>query len=155
MNVCLSAGFHYAPTSNVFINVPGVSSLQWHPFTVCSSSNLEPERLSVIIKKEGSWTRKLYQMLSLPNLDHLDVSVEGPYGPPSIDFLRYVLTYVLLQLLLLLSYWEKVCAWLLFVYVLSEDFDRIIKFLLSKLERWRWLLWFTKQVPEIYDLVIC
>lgn len=75
----------------MFMNVPGISKMQWHPFTISSSSNLEPENLSVIIKSEGSWSKKLYQMLSSPNssVDHLDASIEGPYGPVSTDFLRY------------------------------------------------------------------
>ena len=88
--VCSNAvGFSYTPLSSVFINVPGISSLQWHPFTVSSSSKFEPEKLSVIIKKEGTWTQKLYQKLNQPSLDRLDVSVEGPYGPASVDFLTY------------------------------------------------------------------
>ncbi|RWW37641.1 hypothetical protein BHE74_00057215 [Ensete ventricosum] len=81
LNFAKSPGLAFEPLSVVFINVPGVSSLQWHPFTVSSSSNLEPERLSVIIKKEGSWTQKLYGTLSSPvPQDRLDVSVEGPYA---------------------------------------------------------------------------
>ncbi|XP_058179308.1 ferric reduction oxidase 2-like [Rhododendron vialii] len=86
-----SRGLSYTPTSIMFMNVPGISKMQWHPFTISSSSNLEPEKLSVIIKSEGSWSKKLYQMLSSPNssLDHLDVSIEGPYGPVSTDFLRH------------------------------------------------------------------
>ncbi|KAI8572010.1 hypothetical protein RHMOL_Rhmol01G0165600 [Rhododendron molle] len=86
-----SRGLSYTPTSIVFVNVPGISKMQWHPFTISSSSNLEPEKLSVIIKSEGSWSKKLYQMFSSPNssVDHLDVSIEGPYGPVSTDFLRH------------------------------------------------------------------
>lgn len=74
----------------MFINVPSISKLQWHPFTVTSSSNLEPEKLSVIIKTEGYWTKKLYQILSSPSsIDRLEVAVEGPYGPISTNFLRF------------------------------------------------------------------
>ncbi|KAJ4811694.1 Ferric reduction oxidase 2 [Rhynchospora pubera] len=83
-------GFSYNPMSTIFINIPSVSKLQWHPFTVTSSSNLEPERLSVIIKKEGSWTQKLHAVLSSPIAnDHISVSVEGPYSPISMNILRY------------------------------------------------------------------
>lgn len=72
------------------MSVPSISKLQWHPFTVSSSSYLEPEKLSVIIKGEGSWSKKLYQILSSPSaVDHLDICIEGPYGPASTDFLRY------------------------------------------------------------------
>ncbi|KAG6509977.1 hypothetical protein ZIOFF_027985 [Zingiber officinale] len=90
LNFAKSPRLTFEPLSTVFINVPGVSPLQWHPFTVTSSSNLEPERLSLIIKKEGSWTQKLYATLATPHVqDRLHVKVEGPYGPMSKHFLRY------------------------------------------------------------------
>ncbi|MED6215899.1 Ferric reduction oxidase 2 [Stylosanthes scabra] len=80
----------YTPTSVMFINIPSISKLQWHPFTITSSSKLEPEKLSVVIKSEGTWSQKLYKMLSTPSpIDHIGVSVEGPYGPPSTNYLRY------------------------------------------------------------------
>ncbi|CAN8324360.1 unnamed protein product [Cochlearia groenlandica] len=84
-------GLVYSPTSILFVNIPSISKLQWHPFTITSSSNLEEENLSIVIKSEGKWSTKLYQMLS--SFDHTDhslaVSVEGPYGPTSTDFLRH------------------------------------------------------------------
>lgn len=73
----------------MFLNVPTISKLQWHPFTVTSNSNLESDTISVVIKCEGNWTKKLYDVISLPSpVDRLDVSVEGPYGPASTHFLR-------------------------------------------------------------------
>lgn len=90
LNFSKSRGLKYCPTSTMFINVPAISKLQWHPFTVTSNSNLEPERLSVVIKCEGSWTKKLYDVISSPSpVDRLQVSVEGPYGPASTNFLRH------------------------------------------------------------------
>ncbi|KAL8192349.1 hypothetical protein R6Q57_027534 [Mikania cordata] len=90
LNFSKSRGLDYTPTSIIFINVPSISKAQWHPFTITSSSNLEPEKLSVMIKSEGSWSRKLYQMLSSPtSVDRLDVCIEGPYGPISTNFLRH------------------------------------------------------------------
>lgn len=85
------AGLSYSPTSTIFINVPCISKLQWHPFTIISNSNLEPERLSVLINCEGNWTKKLYDVISSPpSIDrHLQVSVEGPYGPSATHFLRF------------------------------------------------------------------
>ncbi|KAF9615573.1 hypothetical protein IFM89_024662 [Coptis chinensis] len=88
LNFSKSTGLKYSPTSIIFINVPSISKLQWHPFTITSSSNLEPEKLSIVIKKEGTWSQKLYQILSTPSVDRLDVTVEGPYGPISTNFLR-------------------------------------------------------------------
>ncbi|KAF1863554.1 hypothetical protein Lal_00030602 [Lupinus albus] len=80
----------YNPTSVMFINIPSISKLQWHPFTITSNSNLEHEKFSVVIKSGGTWTQKLYKLLSNHStIDRLGVSVEGPYGPASTDFLRH------------------------------------------------------------------
>ncbi|XP_047179761.1 ferric reduction oxidase 2-like [Vigna umbellata] len=90
LNFSKSHGLTYSPTSIMFINIPSISKLQWHPFTITSNSNLEPEVLSVVIKGEGTWSQKLYHLLSTPSaIDHLSVSVEGPYGPASTNYLRY------------------------------------------------------------------
>ncbi|EYU32156.1 hypothetical protein ABFS82_02G166300 [Erythranthe guttata] len=90
LNFSKTTGLRYSPTSIIFLNVPTISKMQWHPFTVSSSSSLESDKLSVIIKGEGKWSNKLYQMLS-SSIDRLDVSTEGPYGPTSTDFLRHEL----------------------------------------------------------------
>ncbi|XP_060204744.1 ferric reduction oxidase 2-like [Lycium barbarum] len=90
LNFSKTKGLNYSATSIMFLNVPSISKMQWHPFTVTSSSNLEAEKLSVVIKGEGSWSKKLYRTLSSSNpVDHLAVSVEGPYGPASTHFLRH------------------------------------------------------------------
>ncbi|KAK1560117.1 hypothetical protein Q3G72_022382 [Acer saccharum] len=90
LNFSKTPGLKYNPTSILFVNVPSISKMQWHPFTITSNSNLEPENISVMIKSEGSWSKKLNQMLSSSNpIDRLQVSVEGPYGPASTHFLRH------------------------------------------------------------------
>ncbi|KAF3777983.1 Ferric reduction oxidase 2 [Nymphaea thermarum] len=80
------SGLHYNPMSTVFINIPSISTLQWHLFSVTSDNEL-----TVVIKSEGSWSEALYQKLSSKNVavDQLEVAVEGPYGPPSTDYLRH------------------------------------------------------------------
>ncbi len=50
---------------------------------------MEPETLSVVIKRQGSWSQKLYQEIS-SSVDRLEMSVEGPYGPTSSHFLRSI-----------------------------------------------------------------
>ncbi|KAL6127155.1 hypothetical protein ACLB2K_075198 [Fragaria x ananassa] len=85
-------GLSYSPTSMMFLNVPAISKLQWHPFTITSISNMDPDNLSVVIKSEGSWTQNLYQKFASSStcpIDHLEVSVEGPYGPASNNLLRH------------------------------------------------------------------
>ncbi|KAL7121424.1 hypothetical protein ACP275_02G180900 [Erythranthe tilingii] len=89
LNFSKTPGLSYNPTSTIFVNVPTISKMQWHPFTVTSSSNLEPQVLSVVIKCEGNWTKKLYDVVSSPSpADRLHVSIEGPYGPSTTHFLR-------------------------------------------------------------------
>ncbi|XP_024977285.1 ferric reduction oxidase 4-like [Cynara cardunculus var. scolymus] len=89
LNFTKIAGLDYNPASILFLNVPSISKLQWHPFTVTSNANMEPDMLTVLIKCQGTWSRKLYQHLSGSPIHHLQVSVEGPYGPTSSHFLRY------------------------------------------------------------------
>ncbi|KAD4584838.1 hypothetical protein E3N88_22439 [Mikania micrantha] len=89
LNFSKTPGLNYNPMSSIFVNVPKISKLQWHPFTITSSSNLEPEKLSVVIKSEGNWSKRLYEELSLPSINHLQVSVEGPYGPATTHFHKY------------------------------------------------------------------
>ncbi|WZZ01057.1 hypothetical protein YC2023_073385 [Brassica napus] len=80
----ITIGLHYTPTSILFLHVPSISKLQWHPFTITSSSNLEKDTLSVVIRRQGSWTQKLYTHIS-SSIDSLEVSTEGRYGPNSLD----------------------------------------------------------------------
>ncbi|XP_042032635.1 ferric reduction oxidase 2-like [Salvia splendens] len=90
LNFSKSKGLNYSPTSIMFVNVASISKLQWHPFTISSSSSLESDTISVIIKGEGKWTSKLNDLVASPSPPpRLDVSIEGPYGPASTDFLRH------------------------------------------------------------------
>ncbi|XP_071696322.1 ferric reduction oxidase 8, mitochondrial [Rutidosis leptorrhynchoides] len=85
----------YTPTSIIFIKIPSISKFQWHSFSIASSSNIDVDTMSVIIKCDGSWTNSLYNMIqAMPVNGHdqrvqrcIPVSVEGPYGPASTDFL--------------------------------------------------------------------
>ncbi|KAF3771678.1 Ferric reduction oxidase 2 [Nymphaea thermarum] len=60
----------------------------YNPMSIVS---LEEVELTVVIKFEGSWLEALYPKLSSKNVavDRLEVAVEGPYGPPSTDYLRH------------------------------------------------------------------
>ncbi|KAL2920739.1 Ferric reduction oxidase 4 [Bienertia sinuspersici] len=89
MTFSKTRGVRYNVTSNLFLSVPKISTLQWHPFTVSSNNNMEPDRLSIVFKTGGSWTTKLYKQLCSSSLDRLEASVEGPYGPASTSFLKH------------------------------------------------------------------
>ncbi|XP_065860129.1 ferric reduction oxidase 4-like [Euphorbia lathyris] len=90
LNFSKHPGLHYNPTSIMFLNVPSISKLQWHPFTVSSNSEMESDVVSVVIKREGSWSQKLFNQIS-SSVQHFQISVEGPYGPNSSHFLRHEL----------------------------------------------------------------
>ncbi|KAL0341566.1 UNVERIFIED_CONTAM: Ferric reduction oxidase 8, mitochondrial [Sesamum calycinum] len=90
----------YTPASVIFLKIPSISKIQWHPFSVTSTCSVDEHTISVIVKCEGEWTSSLYDTIH----DELDteadrrkcipVAVEGPYGPASLDFVRY--NYLLL-----------------------------------------------------------
>ncbi|KAK0589937.1 hypothetical protein LWI29_020409 [Acer saccharum] len=77
--------------SFIFLRVKKVSRLQWHPFSV-SSSSLDGDQiyLSVFIRALGGWTTKINENFSsisranetLADQLHLHphINVEGPYG---------------------------------------------------------------------------
>jgi hypothetical protein len=59
---------------------------------------MDLDKLSVVIESNGSWSQKMYQTLSSPSpMDRMEVSIEGPYGPPSTHFLK-VFVYTHLKL---------------------------------------------------------
>ncbi|KAL8244044.1 hypothetical protein R6Q59_010302 [Mikania micrantha] len=88
-------GLKYTPTSIIFIKIPSISKFQWHSFSIASSSMVDDDTMSIIIKCDGSWTNSLYNMIQeMPIVGPaqktqrcIPVSVEGPYGPASTDFL--------------------------------------------------------------------
>ncbi|XP_075073955.1 ferric reduction oxidase 2-like [Nicotiana tabacum] len=85
LNFSKSKGLRYTPTSIMFVNVPSISKMQWHPFTITSSSSLEADKLSVVIKGEGSWSKKLYQMLSSP----IHLTLNGQFGNKYSDIVTH------------------------------------------------------------------
>ncbi|KAK9080522.1 hypothetical protein SSX86_000280 [Deinandra increscens subsp. villosa] len=87
-------GLKYTPTSIIFIKIPIISKFQWHSFSIASSSLVDDDTMSIIIKCDGSWTNSLYDIIhGMPNAgleqraQCIPVSVEGPYGPATTEFL--------------------------------------------------------------------
>ncbi|KAL1533026.1 ferric-chelate reductase (NADH) [Salvia divinorum] len=87
----------YTPTSVIFLNIPSISKLQWHPFSITSSSSVDEHSISVIVKSEGQWTSSLLSKITHAEEQDseanqrrcIPVAVEGPYGPASMELLRY------------------------------------------------------------------
>ncbi|ETK79539.1 hypothetical protein L915_14617 [Phytophthora nicotianae] len=43
----------------VYLNVPTISKLQWHAFTIASSPRTSPDTLTILLKSLGDWTEEL------------------------------------------------------------------------------------------------
>ncbi|XP_024516116.1 ferric reduction oxidase 2 [Selaginella moellendorffii] len=54
---------NYPAASVIFVNLPAISGLQWHPFTVTSCSGVELDKLSILVKCSGKWTYKLRELI--------------------------------------------------------------------------------------------
>ncbi|KAF1864025.1 hypothetical protein Lal_00031179 [Lupinus albus] len=71
------------PCEVVELNFSKAHGLTYNPTSVI---NLEHDKLSVAIKSGGTWTQKLYKLLSTHStIDRLGVSVESLSGPASTD----------------------------------------------------------------------
>ncbi|KAK2663669.1 hypothetical protein Ddye_002243 [Dipteronia dyeriana] len=85
----------FTPTSVLFMKIPSISKFQWHSFSITSSSSIDDHTMSVILKCEGEWTSSLYSMVQAEldsdtdQLKCIPVAIEGPYGPATMNFLRY------------------------------------------------------------------
>ncbi|KAG6549893.1 hypothetical protein Mapa_008875 [Marchantia paleacea] len=87
------ADLAYNELSFVFLNVPSIDRLQWHPFSVSSSPEDSSHHMRFLIKPLGTWTRKLGEAVSKAAISrcplNLKAGVEGPYGHESSYFLDY------------------------------------------------------------------
>jgi NADPH oxidase 1 len=84
--------FQYKPGQYLFLNVPSISTFQWHPFTI--SSTPEEGFVTLHIRIVGDWTRQLAEEFGCFK-DRVDYStapricVDGPYGAPAEDLYDY------------------------------------------------------------------
>ncbi|EFJ12316.1 hypothetical protein SELMODRAFT_425399 [Selaginella moellendorffii] len=61
---------NYPAASVIFVNLPAISGLQWHPFTVTSCSGVELDKLSILVKCSGKWTYKLRELIVQEGVIH-------------------------------------------------------------------------------------
>ncbi|RHY36032.1 hypothetical protein DYB38_010104 [Aphanomyces astaci] len=82
--------FHYRPGMYLYLNVPALSSHEWHPFTISSAPG--DQYLSVHIRNAGDWTNALHDLIK-DVLKHGDaypqVYIDGPVGAPTQDYHRF------------------------------------------------------------------
>ncbi len=60
------------------MNIPDISKLQYHPFSISSYWEDDPTLLTIHSKKTGSWTEKLHRVATEKSF--IDMKIEGFYG---------------------------------------------------------------------------
>ena len=82
--------FHQDVGQYVFMNIPSISFLEWHPFTLTSCPEDNPE-FSVHIRIVGDWTDALLKKVRKKgaNVRNMIVTVDGPFGTASEDVFDY------------------------------------------------------------------
>ncbi|KAE9146648.1 hypothetical protein PF002_g10009 [Phytophthora fragariae] len=66
----------------VYLNVPAISKLQWHAFTISSSPRASPDTLTILLKSLGDWTEELVQYSEDCNNNNVlpSIYMDGYYG---------------------------------------------------------------------------
>ena len=74
----------------IFVNIPSISFLEWHPFTLTSCPEDNPE-FSVHIRIVGDWTEALLKKVRQkgPNVKSMIIAADGPFGTASEDVFDY------------------------------------------------------------------
>lgn len=76
-----TAAFAYNPGQFVYLAIPEISWLQWHPFSISSSP--KQRVVTLHIRTAGNWTRALFDLCKTKT--EVSILLEGPYGNLSVD----------------------------------------------------------------------
>lgn len=82
--------FVYRPGMYLFINVPTISTHEWHPFTISSAPG--DNYVSIHVRNAGDWTGALHRVIAdchENKIEYPDVYLDGPVGAPTQDYHRY------------------------------------------------------------------
>lgn len=77
--------FTFHSGQHVYINVPEISMVEWHPFTIVSSPN--DRRIELGIKSLGDYTKQLIQFAH--DKHNIRIHVYGPFGKFPFRYDRY------------------------------------------------------------------
>ncbi|RHY01707.1 hypothetical protein DYB25_004314 [Aphanomyces astaci] len=77
--------FRYTPGMYTFVNVPAISTHEWHPFTI-SSAPCDPY-VSLHIRNAGDWTCRLHELIDQGQFPAL--FLDGPVGAPTQAYSQY------------------------------------------------------------------
>ncbi|KAK2062699.1 FAD-binding domain-containing protein [Colletotrichum caudatum] len=81
----------YQAGQYVFLQVPALSTFQWHPFTVSICRGRE---FQLHIKTDGNWTRRLRELGGGSRVAEIDVGINGPFGAPAQRFYDFSHTVI-------------------------------------------------------------
>jgi NAD(P)H-flavin reductase/Ca2+-binding EF-hand superfamily protein len=75
--------FAFRPGDYLRLQIPRLSRLQWHPFTISAAP--EATMLGVHVRNEGDWTGALHNLSRNKSLEgrKWPARIDGPYGAPS------------------------------------------------------------------------
>ncbi|KAH9181245.1 hypothetical protein AeNC1_016779 [Aphanomyces euteiches] len=82
--------FHYRPGMYLYLNVPALSSHEWHPFTISSAPG--DQYISLHIRNAGDWTQALHRLINKVHKNgdtYPPVHIDGPVGAPTQDYHRF------------------------------------------------------------------
>lgn len=85
-------GFDYNPGQFVFIAVPELGLLDWHPFSLSSSPG--QKIVTLHIRKVGGWTKALYDLAQTK--EEISILLEGPFGNFGVDLMNNRYSMVML-----------------------------------------------------------
>ncbi|KAK2043598.1 FAD-binding domain-containing protein [Colletotrichum somersetense] len=81
----------YQAGQYVFLQVPALSTFQWHPFTVSICRGRE---FQLHIKTDGNWTKRLRGLGGGSGVAEIDVGINGPFGAPAQRFYDFSHTII-------------------------------------------------------------
>ncbi|CAM9147406.1 unnamed protein product [Heterosigma akashiwo] len=77
------SNFPYKAGQYVFICIPDISYLEWHPFSISSAPH--EDEVSVHVRVLGDWTAQLYALATRKDGGAVRAFLEGPFGAPAVD----------------------------------------------------------------------
>ncbi|RHY75911.1 hypothetical protein DYB34_014225 [Aphanomyces astaci] len=75
----------YLPADLVYIKVPAISTVQWHPFSIASTPLHTPGLLTIYVKALGHWTNQLHDYIKQCQGEGVEpvVYMDAGYTPPT------------------------------------------------------------------------
>lgn len=75
--------FAYNPGQYIYLAIPEITWLEWHPFSISSAPHQTVVTLH--IRKAGNWTASLFELAQ--KKQDVEILLEGPYGSVAVDIM--------------------------------------------------------------------